>query len=919
MTLDTREYNSVLLAALLHDIGKFLHRTRRRYKSPHEEISGKFISLAAKKLCNPVLYDLDLVKFIVENHHTRKTRPEVLALKYAKALPQEGKNRLWKLISVVRCADGYSCAERDQDQDRRQLGERMRRAPLDSIFTRLTLKSTDGFPAIPAGYRLKALDPLTAFPENIESLGDEEIEKLVEKFESDVPDFTKMKDFANVLNVWLDYLEKFTWAVPSDTRYDTSDVSLFDHLKSSAAIAACLYKKHLPDIESGAAFKRKREFVLIGGDFSGIQRYIFDITNIGSGGVSKRLRARSFFISMFSEITLHKILHALKLPLLCNLFSTGGKFLLLAPNLPGVEEALQAVKKDIEREIHTTFFGQFSFLMSWMPIEGFKLEFRMKTFFETADKMFYRLEREKTQAFQSVLANPGDLPWNPEGFKATKMYEKYDGFGDCRICGKGPGNLTDRGAPEEDGVACCAICYRDKNTIGGKLPLKGFVAFGRTPFKQPDAPDRVVIFRGEPDSGDNPADGNSTWTYYFELLDKPEDNPDYYVVYDIRSGDDDSFTFLENRPVRKLLANHVPIDTEGKVLDFEELAKVGRPVEGGRETENTGKDETGGFLGVLKADIDNLGLLFSKGFEKPVKEEAKLDPIQRKSVSRFLTLSRMIELFFSGWVKQIMSTVQKDDVATELTAMDGVDRGRFERYLRGGHMDFGKIYTVYSGGDDLVLVGPWETMIVFAVFLNRRFRKFTAHNPSITLSAGLAFVKPKLPIATAVRQADDLLTRAKEKGKNRLTLFGTTVEWENLPELIDFFLFLNEKTADRGSRVNSSFLYRLLGYRKMAASFIEDNCVQGLKCLSLLSYDISRNIVRYSQDSKTGIHIESGQEEHRELSRLINARPLKESIWRSLGIPISWCIYRNRGKPDKDNPLDETKDKVHTGGSVSNG
>jgi CRISPR-associated protein Csm1 len=240
------------------------------------------------------------------------------------------------LIKIVQRADSYSCAERDVEQQRRREIE-LRKVPLDSIFSNVNLEIKEPYGDENLRYHLQSLHPLSSFPESFKALSDNEIQELIDKFKRSIPKFSDLKNFDDALNIWLNFLEKYTWAVPSDTRYETSDVSLYDHLRSSAAIAACLYKRHIVAIEKGKNFDRLNEFVFIGGDFSGIQDYIFDITNRGSGGASKRLRARSFFISLFSEVTIHKILHALGLPLVCNLFSAGGKFLLLGPNVTGIE------------------------------------------------------------------------------------------------------------------------------------------------------------------------------------------------------------------------------------------------------------------------------------------------------------------------------------------------------------------------------------------------------------------------------------------------------------------------------------------------------------------------------------------------------------------------------------------------------
>ena len=47
---DQTEYQTVVLAALLHDIGKFLHRGSDKYHGSHEEASSEFINKFSKKI-----------------------------------------------------------------------------------------------------------------------------------------------------------------------------------------------------------------------------------------------------------------------------------------------------------------------------------------------------------------------------------------------------------------------------------------------------------------------------------------------------------------------------------------------------------------------------------------------------------------------------------------------------------------------------------------------------------------------------------------------------------------------------------------------------------------------------------------------------------------------------------------------------
>jgi CRISPR-associated protein Csm1 len=871
---DQKEYQTVILAALLHDVGKLLHRGTEKsiYKGKHEKASAEFINSFSKELSNDNLYDINLVRILVRCHDIDIKRDDALNDPYLEGQSEEYKERVWKMIRIVRIADSYSCSEREKGDFARQ-----RTLPLESVFSYASLDE----PQRHFGrYRLNTFKPMSGFPEQIKELTNAEINDLITQFEKSIKDISLFTSFDNVLVTWLNILHEYMWAVPSDTRYkyDISDISLFDHLRGTAAIAACLYKQHRRSLDEDKDFNRKNEFILIAGDFSGIQDYIFDITNRGAGGASKRLRARSFFIYIFSEVTIHKILHALRLPIVCNIFSAGGKFLMFAPNVDGLQEELTIVKSQIEKEIHETYFSQFAFLMSWKMIEGFREELKVHNFFRTAADMFYALEREKVSKSQTTFIE--DDKWVTNAFKASILYEAYKGNEDCQICGKGTATYEEGIDEEGRVVKSCFVCYRDKLFIGQKIPKCKYIAFakGTVSKSEEDQGAKIVLFH------DNNNEEKNNECYYVELLDKHSYNPDCYLIYNVGEEDEQIASIDKMVPFRKYHANYVLLDAKGNVESFENIAKKSRWK---KNDLSYGSD----LLGILKADVDNLGLIFNKGFEIPSSAEEGLPDIDRKTVSRFLTLSRMLELFFSGWMKETMSGNNKDIIIEKLIASKEIDKDKFKDYLKGDHIDFQNIYTVYSGGDDLVLVGPWETMIVFSIFLNQQFREYTCNNKFITLSAGLAFVKPKYPIASAIKQADELLKKSKKEGKNRITLFGTTIEWKKLSELIDYFLFLNKKYTDEDSKkINSSFLYRLLKYHQMALEFLDNNRVDGLKFISALNYDIGRNIVEWNKEGK----IVSGEDEYDFLQCLINERPHKSSLMYNLKIPLFWTLYRNR-------------------------
>ena len=867
------EYNTVILAALLHDIGKFLHReSAKTLNKSHQETSANFFEIEKFKtrLANDKLFNIDLLCFLVRYHHSKDDNYDNFF-----CTNSLDKIRVENFRKIVKKADEYSCKERIDQHSAKAKGMpapksrkgNKRVAPLDSIFSRINIGLSDQNTNRSARYKQTEIDPFHCFPDDtLKILSDKELSMQIGEFENNLPDFSKLNDFSELMAAWLDYLYQYLWAVPSDTRYEHSDVSLFDHLRTSAAIAACLYKKHNHILDKKSNWRKTKEFYFIGGDFSGIQNYIFDITNAGSGGAAKRLRARSAFVYMFCESAIHKILHTLELPYVCNLFSTGGKFLIIAPLTYEIEEKLKSVKSEIEKEIHKTYFNQFSFLMHWKEINRFENNFRVYEFYSIANKMFDELECIKARKACTVFKNQNDK-WNEEAFRATDLYNSYKGEGDCKICRKGPAVYPESFQENEEPVQC-ATCYSDRNVIGLKIPKCKAIAFGKQSSKEnKNCTSRITLFHGSPE-------------YYADLIENTDDlkkENNYYLIYNFEKK-----AINSGNVVTRFYANHIPVDSNGNTLEFTQIASF-------LNDDPDIDSDSSGMLGILKADIDNLGLIFNKGFENPVEEEKDIAPHDRKTISRFLTLSRMTELFFSGWIKSSMERNNHQAVIALLESIDGLSQNnQWKVYLKSGVIDFEKIYTVYSGGDDLVLIGPWETMIMFSILLNTQFRKFTCNNPSITLSAGLTFIKPKFPAATGILQADELLNTSKEAGKNRITFFNTTVCWEQLPILAEYFLFLDNKINNSDSEINKAFLYRLLEYHKMALNYFDTKKVDGLKYISALNYDMGRNIITCDKNKK----ITKGKEELKALNKLSDLS--SESLMKNIKIPLFWALYKNR-------------------------
>jgi CRISPR-associated protein Csm1 len=91
--------------------------------------------------------------------------------------------------------------------------------------------------------------------------------------------------------------------------------------------------------------------------------------------------------------------------------------------------------------------------------------------------------------------------------------------------------------------------------------------------------------------------------------------------------------------------------------------------------------------------------------------------------------------------------------------------------------DWREIYTIFSGGDDLLLVGPWDVMLHFAQEVQRLFSEGVGRTYDRKISAAVAFMPPGIPIRHGVSKAEELLAKAKSGDKNQCASLGGVWTW----------------------------------------------------------------------------------------------------------------------------------------------
>ncbi|MFZ1494438.1 MAG: type III-A CRISPR-associated protein Cas10/Csm1 [Candidatus Competibacter denitrificans] len=629
--------------------------------------------------------------------------------------------------------------------------------------------------------------------------------------------------------------ERFSFAIPSST-VDVPDVSLHDHNRTVAAIAACLHCWHSAngtlDDEQAIRDRTLEKFYLLAGDLSGIQHTLFLLANQQVKGVNKILRARSFLLGMTVEAVALRCRRAFGLPVFNLIQNAGGRFVLLLPALPEVRQTVAILQAELDHWLGERYLGELALNLALSPPFGGQA-LQANQFSKLWGTLNRALDTTKLQALQHYQT----------GIQPTS-YEQ----GECASCGKRPARR------QEGDTGRCEVCH-DEHRVGGWLPKVSAVSWRNEPpppgawtvelpgplwLTLHERPPRTAaglvsgfrLYSGERDTPAGPWPLRFVATYVPRLKEGEPRHPLYAGLSDE--------------------AHEVAV---GELKTFEHLAQDALELDG--DGSPLGKP----FLAVLKADVDRLGFLFGFGLRDPT--DAKKD---RATLSRYASLSRMMDFFFTGYLQERL------------------------------RQNYSHTYTVYAGGDDLLLIGPWREMVVLAADLREQFRRYVGGNPNITLSAGLALCKANQPLNRTVAEAEDRLEHAKAAGRDRVCLLDRQpVLWNQLPALLRQSETLNEWL--RAGWLNTALVYKVLHFaeeRRLAEQPDEQGTINmaHIDWRARWAYHLARNVrdsrVIPDADKKTVMAV---------LNQLLglDANLQKQSAeWVSPRIPVSIALYRNR-------------------------
>lgn len=664
---------------------------------------------------------------------------------------------------------------------------------------------------------------------------------------------------------FLSLLRKYATFIPSATPWEEDeeyrtlpDISLYGHLKVTAAIAACvshLFPDHLDELLHGLprrdpAVLDKPVCLMVRGDISGIQKFIYRITKpqVEAKGTAKRLRGRSFYLSILADIIADWFVRELGLTNANILFCGGGRFDLLVPHDEPTRKKLKGCEERLQKWLLNNRFFQ-----GELGVQIVRAEVRPKDFEDLRGiygLLEDRLVEEKQRKFHPLLGQ--------ESFFTPEIQLREKPYDVCHVCQITP--IIEARPPEE---RVCDLCEQHQK-IGGRLPKTDHIAY-----IYGDASDILPE--------EIPLDFTEPFGVTVKLLDEQDERQAQQLLRDLQGREVEVVLYrlnstdfiLNDAPTNvafgfRFLGNEAPIALEdippvkaGKegineddVLDFEEIASLSAGAK---------------VLGVLKADVDRMGTIFGEGVEP-------------RSISRISTLSNSFDLFFAGWLNQICTQL------ADKWHSDPNNRNELKGKVKG------LFYIVYSGGDDLFIIGPWDQTIELAQKLYIDFREYTCQNPNITLSAGILLVKPHFPIQRFAHLASEELEKSKSdadergdkelKEKDRATIFGETVKWrertDSFEELIKLGKALAVQMEDKEHPLPKSFVYFL---KTLHDQHFEEAGGFKLMWVPKLRYAIARR-VRKEVITKP------------ELSLLFSGPP--QETMRRIMIPVSYVSLKTR-------------------------
>ncbi|MBN2572355.1 MAG: type III-A CRISPR-associated protein Cas10/Csm1 [Ignavibacteriales bacterium] len=549
--------------------------------------------------------------------------------------------------------------------------------------------------------------------------------------------------------------------------------------------------------------KDSKNLNLVIGDIPGIQNYIFNVVNRKPARI---LRGRSIFVQVLTRNLATKLLKAFGLTEVSLIMLAGGKFYIIAPDTVMFSEKYEKVKKEIENYLFDNFRMEIGFNCAYHTFDYSKLMEKDKaiTFGQVVEEASHKLIRNRYTLFENRLFNQ-----NKDFSKNYIWEEEYiddDGSGTdsikCRVTEKPV--RVDRKAfieiPNDNGIEKLLVDKQVAIEYGIGSKIVG---------------NDLIAILDENGLSFDPSHIMNIKKYTKD--DKFKDrikillNPTFTEQLKEKNLGKDVFHntyYLE-------VANYCSRGDKDDIMPFEDIVE-----------QNDGAK----FLSLIKGDIDNLGLIMAYGLTS--------DKDDLTGISRTTTLSNHIKYYFSFFLNGFLADweSQKDE---------------------------NKVYTIFAGGDDLMLITPQSSSLKLIKALNEKFAELSCSNDEIHISHSITNFKDHTPIRIVADFAEENQKECKRFTKQKQSkilsddkletfaftsdndkagtfLFNSFVknnELEYFRKLVDE---ITEKAKDEKSGLSKGLIRKLLELSEMLKKYEETDDATYLIAYARLNHTVNR-------------------------------------------------------------------------------
>ena len=562
----TRDRADIILGGLLHDIGKVIFRQgddKRKHGQSGYDYLKEEIGITDE--------DAGFLQ-CVRYHHAD-------ALRYS-GLGSES------IAYITYMADNIASAADRRENDSEEAGFEINTSLL-SVFGVLNGNDHDCY------YIPEMLDPGMGINYPDEAKVPFTVDKY-NKIKQNLTDNLKGLDWnEHYINSLLEVLEANLSYVPSSTsKRERADISLYDHLKLTAALSGAIYE-YLADcgekdyrqvlFTNGKEFYSKKAFVLYTLDMSGIQKFIYTIS---SKNALKTLRVRSFYLEIMMEHIIDSILNEAGLSRANVIYSGGGHCYLLLPNVNSIIEKAERYIDGVN---------------AWL-VDKFDISLYVASGYSQCSAN--DLKNMPKGSYSDIFRRAGNMlsakkgcRYDADTLRMLNTKVDSDHTRECSVCRR-IGKTNDSGR--------CMICEA----------IEGFS-------KEILNSDVFAVIRND-EKGTLPLPGD----YSLTAGSKEK------IRSMLKEGADIEHLYTKNNQYTGTkVATRVWVADYRNGQTFEEFAKAAKGID---------------RIAVLRADVDNLGQAFVAGFNNEKNDDRYV------TLSRTACLSRQLSMFFKLHLNRIL-------------------------------------------------------------------------------------------------------------------------------------------------------------------------------------------------------------------------------------------------------------------------